>query len=437
MTTSSAAHDKALAELQKLLKADPKDTRALVRFAELHLKMGGASHVATACELYARAGDVFVELGFARRALSAFTQALDVARRAPLLDRVVPIARAMAKLYLLEKLPREAWSVLDTSARALIEKGADEGAARLLEERIVIDDSEIARVRLAETYFRMGESGRAISQLTLVFTRTHAEGRRDEALEVAERLLGVQPDVAIARAAAEMYLARNRAGDAFLALAKLRICCVANPTHTPTLELLAKAFVQAGHKDKAARVWREIRVQNGVGVVHDELPRLEPPKSARREDSDARAASAIDAGWDDIPVTVEEPIDPSRASFWPVEEGPAPDESGSVVSVSLHDVELIDNEPPASEVRACGVFETALEHIEALVAQGRYEEAASDVTRQLALRPRNPLLLERKAEIDEMRTAHLEGPPPALFGFVPRPDSQRSVVTGARVASLA
>jgi tetratricopeptide (TPR) repeat protein len=433
MTTSSAAHEKALAELHKLLKADPKDTRALVRLAELHVKMGGVSNVATACELYARAGDVVVELGFARRALSAFAQALDVARRAALLDRVVPIARAMAKLYLLEKLPREAWSILDTSARALIEKGADEGAARLLEERIVIDDSEIARVRLAETYFRMGESDRAIAQLTLVFTRLHAEGRRDEALDVAERLVGEHADVVIARAAAEMYLARNRPGDAFLALAKLRVCCLVDPTHTPTLELLAKAFVQAGHKDKAARVWREIRVQAGIVVEKSDLPRLEPPK----EDSDVRSARAIDAGWDDIPVTVEEPIDPSRASFWPVEEGPAPDESGSVVSVSLHDVELIDNEPPASEVRACGLFEAALEHIEALVAQGRYEEAASDVTRQLALRPRNPLLLERKAEIDEMRTAHLDGPPPALFGFVPRPDSQRSVVTGARVASLA
>jgi tetratricopeptide (TPR) repeat protein len=269
----------------------------------------------------------------------------------------------------------------------------------------------------------------------------HAEGRRDEALEVAERLLSVARDAGIARTAAEMYLARNRPGDAFLALAKLRICCLDDPTHTPTLELLAKAFVQAGHKEKAARVWREIRVQNGVGVEHSDLPRLEPPKSAvapaRKDDSDARAARAIDAGWDDIPVTLEEPIDTSRASFWPVEEGPAPDKSGSVVSVSLHDVELVDSDAPASELRACSVFETALEHIEALVAQGRYDDALDDVTRQLALRPRNPLLLERKAEIDEMRTAHLSGPPPALYGFVPRPDSQRSVVTGARVASSA
>jgi hypothetical protein len=267
----------------------------------------------------------------------------------------------------------------------------------------------------------------------------HAEGRRDEALVVAERLLGEARDAAVARAAAEMYLARNRPGDAFLALAKLRICCLVDPTHTPTLELLAKAFVQAGHREKAARVWREIRVQNGVGVAHSDLPRLEPPKSAPapREDSDARAARAIDAGWDDIPVTVE-PMDTSRASFWPVEEGPAPDQSGSVVSVSLHDVELVDGDAPAaSEVRACGVFETALEHIEALVAQGRYDDALHDVTRQLALRPRNPLLLERKAEIDEMRTAHLDGPPPALYGFAPRPDSQRSVVTGARVANSA
>ncbi len=68
---------------------------------------------------------------------------------------------------------------------------------------------------------------------------------------MAERLLAERRDIAIARAAAELYLARRRHGDPFLALAKLRICCEDDPTNVPTLELLARAFERAGHKEKA------------------------------------------------------------------------------------------------------------------------------------------------------------------------------------------
>jgi hypothetical protein len=101
--------------------------------------------------------------------------------------------------------------------------------------------------------------------------------------------------------------------------------------------------------------------------------------------------------------------------------------------VSLDEVELIDTVPPESEVRPVSLFETALECIESLVAQGRNDEALSLVARHLALRPRNPLLLERKAEIEEMKLAAHQGPPSPLFGFTPARDSQRSIVTGARV----
>jgi tetratricopeptide (TPR) repeat protein len=426
-TAHGSAHAKAITELHKALKADAKDTRALLRLAELHAKV---KENALACDTYVRAAEVFVAQGFARRALSAFAQAFDVARKNELVGRVAPIAGAIARLNVREKLPREAVSTLDAAVRFLLERGADKDAAGLLEERIALDDTEIARVRLAETFFRLQQPARAISQLQGVFARLYAQGRRDEALEVAERLLGERCDVSVARGAAEMYLARNRPGDPFLALAKLRVCCSKDPTSVPTLELLARAFDQAGHGEKAERVRGEIalmgRVQQARRVVAETIK--------AREESLARK---VDAGWEDVEVempvdaTLEAPprIDPSRASFWPVDEGPAPDASGSVVSVSIADVELIDTVPPESEVRAVSLFETALECIESLVVQGRNDEALLLLARHLALRPRNALLLERKAEIEQMKLA-AEGPPAALYGFTR--DSQRSIVTGAR-----
>ncbi len=116
----------------------------------------------------------------------------------------------------------------------------------------------------------------------------------------------------------------------------------------------------------------------------------------------------------------EERIDPSRPSFWHVAGASAPDQSGSVVSVNLADVELVEGVPPLSTEPPASLLETALECVDSLFAQGRYDEASILVRRHLEIRPRNPLLLERKAEIEEMLNAHLQGPPPALFGFTPR-----------------
>jgi tetratricopeptide (TPR) repeat protein len=471
------------------VKVDPNDTRALLRLAELEAKGGNA---VVACETYSRAGDIFKIQGFARRAISAFTQGLTVAREGALVDRVAPIARAMAKLYVGEKLEREAVATIDAAARWLIERGFDSNALPLLQARIEIEESDVARVRLAETLFRLGEATKAAGELVTVFMRLHAQGRRDEAIDVAERLLGERHDVDVARATAELYLSRNRPGDPFHAIAKLRICCEENSTHVPTLELLARAFDLAGHGEKATRVRSEIGFltqgprkggsragaapkQLSAGSVAKAAPKQRSEasvaKAAPKRRSDASVAKAapkqrseasvakaapkapprptprkkvrensvaitveIDEAWDDLLIEAKKTpdaaqrLDPSRQSFWAVEEGPTTE--GSVCDVSLADMEIVGDADRESGQRPVSILETALECIESLIAQGRYDEALVMVGRYLANRPNNPLLLDRKAEIEEMQNCHKEGPPSALFGFTPpKKDSERSIPT--------
>jgi tetratricopeptide (TPR) repeat protein len=502
-----ASTAKQLADLRKVVASDSKDTRSLLRLADLELKTG---HASEACEAFSRAGDLFVLQGFARRAISAFTQGLDVARENALVDRVAPLARGLWKLYVNEKLPREALSTIDGASRWLIERGFDAHALPLLQARLELEDSDVARVRLAETLFRLGEGTRASNELVTVFMRLYAQKRRDEALDVAERLLGDRKDKEIARAAAGMYVNRNRPGDAFLAIAKLRICCEEDPTDVPTLDLLARAFELAGHPDKATRVRGEIEFLRGGGKskaakvprpdgskraklpaaakeksVAKPLPTKDKEKSVAkplptkdrqksvakalptkdREKSVAKAPPRptpkakppirreesvsisidIDEAWDDMlaakqsePSSPASRIDPSRASFWAVEEGPTTTE-GSVCDLSVADVELVSVEKRESGPQPVSFLETALECIEALMAQGRYDEALVMVGRYLVTRPNNPLLLERKAEIEEMQTSHTQGPPPALYGFNAnaRQDSERSIQTRTIKASLA
>jgi tetratricopeptide (TPR) repeat protein len=392
------AVDRAIVDLKKLLAKDPNDTRALVRLAEQHVKAGD---VRGACELYARAGDVLVRLGFARRAISALAQALECARvQVATHDRVAPIARAMAKLYVAEKLPRDAVVILDGAARFLAERGLDVDASAVLEERLVIDAADAARVGLAESLLRRGEIELALAQLELAFRRLLSAGARDEAIEVGEKLLHHRKDVAVSRACAELYLARLRSGDPFLALAKLRVCCTADPTHVPTLELLAKAFDLANHPDKAARVRAEIAAVLGK-TTKSALPKLVPPPPKKRDES----AERVDAGWDEVAAPTGARIDVNRASFWAVPDAELP-EDNDVVSVSLSEIE-VEGAPESYD--SATMLEAALERVDVLASEGRFEEASLLLSRHLEARPSNALLLERKSEIESLRSEPVEG----------------------------
>jgi hypothetical protein len=429
--------------------ANASETRGLLRTAEVDAKAGQAD---VACEAFARAAEIYVRQGFARRALAAFAQGLAVAREAGLSERVLPLARAMGNLYVSEQLIGDAVTILDGAAGWLIERGFDASALPLLEDRVALDDSDVARVRLGEAYFRLGEADKGADALAVSFHRLRVRGRRDEALDVAERLLGERKDVEVARKAAELYLSRRRPGDPFLALAKLRLCCDADPSDRPTLELLARAFDLAGHGEKADRVRREIGFSRPPSVAAANVttpavpfasplpprPTIAPPRvSAIRPKAMAPEPvledvtdpsttpigqtheDSIECAWDDL--VVEEPprvalpppgIDPSRPSFWHVPDAArshAESDSGeNVVSLSLADVELIDGGAAPASDRSATILETALECIESLSVQGRYEEAAIVVARHLAVRPRNRLLLDRKRELEELLTPRVE-----------------------------
>ncbi|HEY2518306.1 MAG TPA: hypothetical protein VGI39_45870 [Polyangiaceae bacterium] len=425
---------------------EPSDGRVLLRLGEGRARARDLEGAYTA---YTRAGELYARQGFARRALSACHLAMDAARTGGLVDRVAPLARTIAALYIDERLPCEAAAGLDAAIGFLLERGVDADALPLLEQRVGIEDTDVARVRFAEALARQGENDESIAQLTLVFDRLSARGHTNEALDVVERILGQRRDKELSLAAAKLYLARNQAGDPFLALAKLRVCCDGDASDVSTLELLARAFDQAGHPEKAARVRREIAAltRPAPPPFPRSLPRLSPSPPPVVD-------AEVDAGWDDLLVEVVEPpiptdrrsFAPDRPSFWPADESPRPDESGSVVSVSLADVELVGGALETRPDQPVSLLETALECVDSLVAQRRYDEATALLARHLTIRPHNPLLLERKAELDELArildTASIaspsappaphafEGPPPALFSMPKRAALARIKVSG-------
>ena len=65
--------DKALAEYAKVVQEDAKDARTWLKMAELHAKRGAN---AEASEIYLRTGDLYVEQGFAQKAVAVYKNVL-------------------------------------------------------------------------------------------------------------------------------------------------------------------------------------------------------------------------------------------------------------------------------------------------------------------------------------------------------------------------
>ncbi|MCB9661190.1 MAG: hypothetical protein H6726_26315 [Sandaracinaceae bacterium] len=120
---------------------------------------------------------------------------------------------------------------------------------------LVSDSGHRFRIKYAEALSKMERMEEAAAEFEAGANLLREQGRMDDYIKVAERLLFHRPDVAVAREVALMYLERN---DAKRALSKLQVCFQANPKDVATLELLARAFHLLGQHPKTISVYREI-----------------------------------------------------------------------------------------------------------------------------------------------------------------------------------
>src|SRR4029450_378736 len=93
-------------------------------------------------------------------------------------------------------------------------------------------DQPVSRIKLAETASQAGVVNEAVAEFQKAGELLRSQGRMDEYLRVAERLLFHQPDdVVLAKDVARQYIERNNAR---FALAKLQACFQVDPRETET-----------------------------------------------------------------------------------------------------------------------------------------------------------------------------------------------------------
>src|SRR6185503_14540254 len=112
------------------------------------------------------------------------------------------------------------------------------------------------RIKLAELYSKERLIDEAAAEFSVACEQLRRQGRQDDFVKVAERLLWHRPEnAALSRELAGLYLRRN---DPRRALQKLQACFKADPRDVETLGLLAQAFQALEQKAKTVSVLKEL-----------------------------------------------------------------------------------------------------------------------------------------------------------------------------------
>lgn len=258
--------DKAIIEYQRIIQEDPHDARILLKIGELQTKMDAFQ---AAIETYERVGKIYVQQGFARKAIAVYLQIRDlIAKHVPQLEeRYAHVLPRLAELYEQCGLISDALPAYDEIASKLLKAGKDQDAIVAFRKLVELDPGNpLGHLRLAEALAKVKDMAGSGQQFLVASDLLVRLGRRDDAIKVLERALSFRPEPTVAKRAARMFLERAQADDGMRALSKLQICFQANPKEIETLALLAHAFEMIGQRPKAIEVKKEIaRISKDTG----------------------------------------------------------------------------------------------------------------------------------------------------------------------------
>ncbi|MEP7052413.1 MAG: tetratricopeptide repeat protein, partial [Pseudomonadota bacterium] len=251
-------YDRAIAEYQRIVQDDPNDARTLLKIGDLQARL---SAYPEAIATYDRVGQYYSSQGFALKAIAVYKQIRELIKKhAPdLADRYGHIVPKLAEIYTQLGLTSDALAAYDEVATRLQRAGRDREAIEVFQKMVGLDaQNPLPHLRLAEARCRVQSLDEAIESFWAAAELLLSLERKDDALKVIERILHFKQDPRYAWVAAELYLQRGTREDGLQALTKLQICFQADPKNLDTLGLLAQAFTLIGQEAKAIEVYKEM-----------------------------------------------------------------------------------------------------------------------------------------------------------------------------------
>lgn len=191
-------YDKAIAEYEKIIAADPSDLRVKLRVAELYTRR---KQINEAIRIFREVAESYAVEGFY---LKAVTVLKNILRLNPTL---IDVNLMLAELYEKMGLINDAIRQYDILATTLDHKGEVE---RSLDVRKKIVDlsptSETARIKYAEMLQREGRGEEAVDQYEEIAKSYEKDGKKDSKLaEMYEKILAHRDNMDMLRALCRIY----------------------------------------------------------------------------------------------------------------------------------------------------------------------------------------------------------------------------------------
>ena len=240
--------EKAIKEYLRVVREDPQDVRVWLKIGDLHAKKGQKPE---ATDTYLKVARFYQDQGFFTKAVAVYKQILKLD------PRLVEVHLKLAELYRQLGLMSDAMIHFESVATHFHREGKTKEALDTIRQLVELDPQNVAtRIKLAELYSKEGMVEDAVNEFGVVCDQMRKQGRQDDFIKVAERLLWHRPDHReLNRELAAIYLNRN---DPRRALQKLQVCFKADPRDVDTLALLAQAFQALDQKGKTVSVLKEL-----------------------------------------------------------------------------------------------------------------------------------------------------------------------------------
>ena len=256
--------DRALKELGRIIRDDPKDLRVRQKVAELLARQGKIQESMREFHVVA---DSYERGGFFPKAAAIYKQML---RFEP---NEMQWHMALGTIYQQLALLSDSQDHFNRVATHFESNGSPKERIDVYTRLVELNPEAFEySERLSELHQREGDPQAAYDVWARVARTLETRGELDARLPVLERMAALRSDdLDLVRTLANLYLDRN---DPRRALAKLQECFRADPQDTETLNLLADAFVDLGENEKAVAVLRElaqIYEELGYGEYRDQV----------------------------------------------------------------------------------------------------------------------------------------------------------------------
>jgi pilus assembly protein FimV len=243
----------AIAEYEKILKADPKDLTVTNTVGDLYSRLGDADK---ATECFKSVGDAYATQGFTVKAIAMYKK---ISKLKPSLESVLKLA----ELYTQQGLFNDARAQYLQVAEEFLKSGELENAVRIFQKILEMDpENTNMRIRLAEVYVRLGKKTEAWQIFSAAAETLRSKGSLPAAEEVLQRMLTLDPGNSYAL----LMQGRNllEAGDAEAAIEALQK--VPDIDSNPDgLRDLLKAYLKTGRLSDAGTLATKLQ------SVHNDL----------------------------------------------------------------------------------------------------------------------------------------------------------------------